>query len=494
MNNIKSLQICFKKSINRLAIVFLGLFIAFISAMSAVPSSALGTSQPTVQKQFQGYYNAQNSPPSSVIAASPYNEVQLLNTGYNIVNRLGNGQSGTLNSFVNQQGVFLSDPQILWDSYTNRFYFSIMENAGTSSPNEGIVWGYSKTASPSSPTDFCTYFNNFNYGSVAFPDRQSLGDSANYLLIGDNRYSLSNGYFLGSDLAWISKPAAGSTSCQTQSSFKTGVTSLHNADGSNTYLPVPARQVDASTTDYVLSTPSYVSANTLSQFTVNTGGTNGVTVSAAQNISVPTYSYPPYASQAGNTLAGTKALPLETIVYLSQVTMSYDPRLGHNVLWTDHTVAGGYGTAVRWYEINPSKLALDQVGTISSGSYNVFNASISPDRLVSGPHSAYGNNAVIEFNTSSLAQYPAIQMISIKNGQVSPMVTIQKSLGPNVDFTCNQPNIQSCRWGDYTGTAPDPGASLRYSSGGVWMTNQWNVANIDDQTPVWRTIIWRATP
>ena len=60
---------------------------------------------------------------------------------------------------------------------------------------------------------------------------------------------------------------------------------------------------------------------------------------------------------------------------------------GHNdkfTLWTQHTVSGGAGAKVRWYEIYPSDPKLIQNGSVSSNSKYDFDGAISPNRAVQG--------------------------------------------------------------------------------------------------------------
>jgi hypothetical protein len=372
----------------------------------------------------------------------------------------------------------------------------LFENRGTTSPDEGIAWGFSKTAAPTKASSFCSYFSGFNYGATSFPDRQSLGDSSDFLLIGSNRIGTSNEAMMGSDVAWITKPPAGNT-CPPSSSFGEGVQTLKNADGSAAYTPTPARQVDHNSTGWIAATPSYVSSSALTLFNVTKNAISGqAIISSPSSVPVPLYSFPPSAPQPGKTKAGNPAPPLETRIYLTQVIMAFDPRVNHTVLWTAHTIAGGAGSEVRWYEINPLNDSLDQVGTVSDPKLYVFNGTISPDRIVKPTKTAFGDSAVINVNTSSLTNYSAIQVAALTNGQPqSPLEMIQQSTGPNVDYSCFEPYTNTCRWGDYSGATPDPGATiLGATHGSVWISNQWNVPNIDDNTPVWRTTIWRGQP
>jgi hypothetical protein len=176
------------------------------------------------------------------------------------------------------------------------------------------------------------------------------------------------------------------------------------------------------------------------------------------------------------------------------VIEAYDPRVGHLALWTAHTIGGGAGSEVRWYEIDPEGLTLDQMGTISDPSLWLFNATVTPDRVVNGKKSGFGSSAIVEYNTSSSSAFPAIRMVSIVDGEApSPPVLVKQSTGPDVDFSCFEPGTPECRWGDYSGAVPDPGSPLKAEHGEVWLVNQWNLPDIDDETPVWQTSIWNAS-
>ena len=165
-------------------------------------------------------------------------------------------------------------------------------------------------------------------------------------------------------------------------------------------------------------------------------------------------------------------------------------------IWAQHTVAGGAGSEIDWYEINASRTAsspapsLFQSGTVSSPSLWVFNGAISSDRIVTGPITAYGSSMVLGFNTSSAQSYPAIQMVSkIGDKPQAPFVFVRQSSGPLPDSDCGS---DACRWGDYSGAAPDPGAVLGLASGKVWLGNQYVTPTFNNLNV--KTWVWQAKP
>jgi hypothetical protein len=418
---------------------------------------------------------------------------------FGIYDRSGNViSSGPISDLVGETG-FLSDPQIFWDPATSRFYYAIFENRDSTStgPDEGIAWGFSKDGTPDNTSDWCNYFNEFTYGTTSYPDYPRLGDSADFLLIGTNRFDLTDQY-ISSDLAWISKPSAGTT-CPAASSFQTGIKSnLKNPDGSQVFTPVPARQIDSKSTGWVVGTPpASLNPNYLTIYRVTRSPATGAAViGAPKTLPVAAYSVPPDAPQGGVTTSGDPAPPLNTLSgKLTQAFSGTDPRFSHTEIWTAHTVAGGAGSVVRWYEIDPNGLNLDQSGTVASKSLYVFNGTVAPDRLVRGAKAKFGRNLVVGFNTSSQSTFSGIRMVSkLGSNPQSSKVLLKQSSGPNLDSTCFNPNRYGCRWGDYSGASPDPGAALTATSGRVWLSNQWNLASIDDSSVDWRTLNWSATP
>ena len=177
---------------------------------------------------------------------------------------------------------------------------------------------------------------------------------------------------------------------------------------------------------------------------------------------------------------------------------SADPLRGSNdAIWTAHAVAraGGGASEERWYEINPltNPPTLLQSGKATDASLYVWNGAVSPDRVVNPSGKAFGSNMSMGFSTSSASACPAIQDVSkVGNNAQSAFLLVKQSAGPDADRSCNPGPV--CRWGDYSGASPDPAANLGGTEGNVWHSNQWNVPNIDNMTPVWRTENWEIIP
>jgi hypothetical protein len=217
----------------------------------------------------------------------------------------------------------------------------------------------------------------------------------------------------------------------------------------------------------------------LTLYTVgNSGGV--ATLSNPTTVTVASYTDPlaQIPQHGGNALDGGDNR-------LTQAYLASDPRLGHAALWTAHTVAGGAGAQVRWYEIDVAQAKLDQSGTVSDSSLDLFYPAIAPDRAVFGNGASFGSGMVLTVNASSGNTQTAVAMVTKAGTQPqSPLTPIHAS---SVAWNCTKdPTRNTCRWGDYSGASPDPLPPAGTGVGRVWLTNQWN--NSSD----WQTWSWAA--
>jgi IPT/TIG domain len=433
------------------------------------------------------------TPPDTTGAIGTTRYIELVNLMYGIYDRNGNALSkGGLDTLTGDASGGLSDPQIIWDPDTSRFYYSVLDFN-----TDDMEVGFSKTDSPSSASDFCRYDVDFGYGAD-LPDYPKLGDTKDFLLIGANIFA-SGIYYDRADVMWAAKPAAGTiTTCPAAGSsgwpLLSGVKQdLLNSDSSQAFTPVPANQVDSSSTGYVVSAYDSGSgtANKLEVFPVtrNLDGSANI-AGTGSAITVSSFSYPPNAPESGTTSV------LDTLdARLTQAVSAVDPSHGSVAVWTQHAVSGGAGSQVRWYEINPSGPSLYQSGIVSSSSLYVFNGAISPDRAVNGSSAAFGDSMALGFNTSSSSTFPAIQMVTKQGtGAQSAFTMVKQSAGKSVDFSCSAPYGPPCRWGDYSGASPDPAASPSGSAGQIWLANQYNKASSSNSDVDWLTWLWTVTP
>jgi hypothetical protein len=467
---------------------------AAVAGMNS-PASTQATavaSMATIGPSFGGQFEDDLTPPDPTGAMGVDRFIQIVNLRMGIYSRVGALiGSAPIEQLVGGFHIDYSDPQVLWDTATKRFYYLIWHVTDAT-----MRWGFSRTARPSAiPGSFCNYAATFRLPTRSLPDYPKLGQSKYFLLIGVNYFD-EHRDFDGGALLWIDKPQVKGTvsTCPSVSGFRTGAfMDLRNADGTRTDAPVPAQQVDSFSRGWVMATQEMFSvpASTyISVFPVTRNPTTGTPVlGAPQTVTVPSFAMPPNAPQCPSgdfldTLDGR----------LEHAVAAIDPMHGGRVaLWTAHSVIGPSGSEERWYEIRPgSTPRVLQSGKAASNSLYVFNGAISPDRVVRKAGSAFGQNMAMTFTTSSSTQCPAVQMVSKRGADAqSPFVLVKQSPVRYSDaLTCGS----GCRWGDYAGAAPDPGASLAGETGIVWLTNEWNVEIDLSVKAAWRTWIWAATP
>jgi hypothetical protein len=458
-------------------------------------TGATVSTYPNVSPSFNGIFQSGGTPPDTTGAAGPDRYIETINTSYSIYSKTGSAiNSGSLSALTGiSGGIFgysLSDPQMMWDAGTQRFYYTaVFYDAFLL--NTGLAIGWSKTAAPASSSDWCKFTIGFG-GDL--PDYPKLGDSQDFLMVGYNLFSNGASTYAGSEFTTVNKPPAGST-CPSASQFAVHFSpTLHNADASSASTPVPANLVDDSNgAGYVVANADLTtvsSANFASIWSVTKGpnDANGIptpVISGPATATVDPYSMPANAQELGSTFR------LDTIDGRFEAAVAAtDPGNGNvTALWTAHAVFGGAGAEERWYEFNASTGAVLQHGTVGSPSLYVWNGAISPDRA----GSSFGDSMAMSVSTSSSTTYPAIQFVwkkgSTSTTSQSAMTKLVQANAPNVDFSCS--STAACRWGDYSGASPDPAATG--TVGRVWLGNQYNLSGSTSSTS-WRTWIFGVTP
>jgi len=456
---------------------------------------------PVPGPSWQGVDENDLSPPDPTGAVGPSSYIEAINLQLAIYDRSGalidKAPFATLTGTGDDQ---LSDPQVLFDIRSNRFYYVILDVGSLTDPVSTMEYGFSKTNNPTSlPGDFCNYTIDFGWGGTV-ADYPKMGTTQDFVLIGVNIYP-TLATFTGSDVGWILKSGNRQpmTSCPPASVLKHGkVSSIKNDDGVTlASTPEPAMQTDPSSTGWIVAVPDSTNSGAsgtkleLYKVTRNPNGTANIQTTGTP-VTVPQYSPPAPAVQKNGTHT-IDTLDGRLIRAVSAIDPSHGNKLG---VWTSHTVFGGAGAEVRWYEIDPDAASLLQNGTVTDPNLFVFNGAVSPDRAVQGKplnQRFFGDSLVVGFNTSSANDFPAIQMVSkIRGNPQSGFVMIQASPGPEEGFDCWE--LGKCRWGDYSGAAPDPAAPSSGSTGRVWLSNMWSNGQVDPLSATWRTWNWAATP
>ena len=447
---------------------------------------------PTFVRNWAGQRDTTGAPSDSTGAIGTTRYIELVNSKAAIYSRTSNTPtaSGPLLSLTGcatsacTDSVF--DVQIIWEPALNRFFYTTMDTGSGSSGGNLLNFGFSTTATPTlSLSSWCRY--SVGFGSTV-PDYPKLGDTKDFLLIGTNNFNAS-GSFTGSTIFWITHPPSG-TSCPAATTFKTGLTgNLKNANGTAAFTPVPTDQTDSRSTGWVVARPASIpsaGATFLTLFKVTKSSTGAATIpTTGTSVSVTAYKVPASAPQPGT------AFTLDTLdARPTQAVTAVDPKHGSvTALWTQHTVFGGAGAQVRWYEINPATHALIQHGTISSTSLFTFNGAISPDRRVNGSTAKFGGDMVIAVNQSSTSALPALRVASkVGTNAISGLQLMATSNAADTGFDCTvntTPNL--CRWGDYAGASADPASPTTGTTGAVWGSSMLAASGGSSSSAGWTT-------
>jgi len=438
---------------------------------------------------FPGFADPDFTPPDANGAIGPNTFVEVVNADMAVYNRLGVLMDTASFNTITGDGNQLSDPTVLWDPDTQRFYYNVWDIS-----TQTMDWGFSETDSPASTADWCNYISSFGYTPSEFPDYPKLGQTKNFLLIGVNHYPDLVSNSDRSDLLWIQKPqGSGPVTTCPPNTFGTGkFTSLKNQDGSHAFTPVPAIQTDPNGIGFVVASsdtecPSLCTTGTLLTvygLRANPNNPSVPQLSKGHSIRVTPYDPPDDAPQPN------PEWNIDTLdARLTHAVSGVDPSSGKVAIWTAHSVKGGAGSQIRWYEILPTPIvhpSLADSGTVTDASLWIYDAGISTDRTCSATACAHGDAMVLGFTTSSATSLPGVQMVSkIGTGPQSAITLVTTSPAPDSSFGC--PLLGYCRWGDYGGATPDPAAPQTGATGAVWLTNQ--TSGPSDGT--WN---WEATP
>jgi hypothetical protein len=213
--------------------------------------AAVGNYQPVPGPSWEGLHQANLAPPDPTDGMGPSSFIQMINLQMGIYDRNGSAIASDTLQHITGSTDFLSDPQIIWDPSSNRFYYLVLD-----ATNDTMFWGFSKDSNPTSlPGSFCRYNSDFGWGAN-LPDYPKLGQTTDFLMIGVNSYA-NPVLFNGADLAWIVKPPSGITTCPAESSFKKGrKEKLLDCDSVTlAATPEPAVQTDPSPVGWIVANP-----------------------------------------------------------------------------------------------------------------------------------------------------------------------------------------------------------------------------------------------
>lgn len=328
-----------------------------------------------------------------------------------------------LDSFFNLPASSMSDPQVMYDNMSGRWFVSIVNI-----PAGSVVFGVSTSNDPTGTFNFYSVSTGTN-----LPDQPFIATSNDEFAISVNVFNSRGTVYLGVKW-WI----------MNKSQLVKGSSTIDlvtiNPDSTMAALH-PARHLSSSSTLYMVTncTGSCISSPTSTTTTATviafTGIPPGPLTRTVSTFSISTSVAPPNADQPGGTALATNDNRILSAVWES------------NTLWftfSDACVPTG-DTVTR------SCIRLVQADTS-----NVLRKTQDFDYAVTGGHvffpavSSYKGQLVVVYGTSSTTIYPSL--VVTERLSTDPVNTLQ----PPVTIRTGTAADTSARYGDYFGAATDP--------------------------------------
>ncbi len=393
---------------------------------------------------------------------------------------LGVINTSTNNFFASVRGSGTSDPRVVFDRITKRWFIEIIDVTST---NNRVCLAVSNQEAINASTTwtFFQFAQNIAGGASGFADYATLGVDANGVYIGTNRFASS---FANCDVFAINKAQlfAGTLN----------VTAFRNMIDTTTFTgmftPWPATNDDPAANVALIVGVDANAFGLLSYRRVTFSG--GVfTISANSTLTVPTTASPlamPISTSA-TTTGSVDALD-DRLFYArvcrNRLTGEVNVHTAHGIRMTSAGAgsASGDRSGARWYNLGnvfSGSLSLTQSGTVVDSAGSGFKYCTIPSTAMNGQ-----GNQFIGFSIGNTSQSPSVGGAYRVSGD--PLVTAPTT----IDAGANYYNLQSGtpngkRWGDYSFTMVDPRDMMSIWSFQEYCNanNSWQVRCVKIQGP-----------
>lgn len=370
---------------------------------------------------------------------------------YDRLGNLGSINTTTDNFFASVRGSGTSDPRVVFDRLTQRWFVAIIDVTNT---NNRICLAISsgEAITASTTWTFFQFAQNIGNGTSGFADYETLGVDANGVYIGTNRF---NGSFANCDLFAIKK------SDLLLASPVLTVTPFRNLISGSTgmFTPWPCSSDDPlATVAFVIG----VDAGVFGQLDYRriTFASGTFSISANATLTVPTTANPlrmPISTSA--TTTGSIDSLDDRLFYAricrNRLTGGVTVQTAHNIRMNSTGTGSGSGdrTGARWYTIGnvfSGTATLDQSGTVVDGAASGFRYCTIPSVAMNGQ-----GHQFLGFSMGNTANSPGVG--GAYRLSSDPLVTAPTLITAGVNYY----NVQSStpngkRWGDYSFTMVDP--------------------------------------
>ncbi|MBI1331888.1 MAG: hypothetical protein GC165_03310, partial [Armatimonadetes bacterium] len=368
--------------------------------------------------------------------------------GYDRLGNLSSLNATTDNFFASVRGSSTSDPRVVFDKITNRWFVEIID---VTSSNNRICIAYSngEVINASTTWTFFQFAQNVGGGASGFADYGTLGVDANGVYVGTNRFTSS---FQNCDVFAINKANLLSGTLT--------VTPFRNMISSSTgmFTPWPATNDDpTATVAFVVGVDAGVYGKLDYRRITYSSGT--FSISGNSGLTVPT-TYSPLAMPIPTSASTTGAIDsLDDRLFYARVcrnrlTGEVNVHTAHGIRMTSAGVgsSGGDRSGARWYNIGSvfsGTASLLNSGTVVDGASSGFKYLSIPSVGMNGQGHQY-----IGFTMGNATNSPGV------GGSLrltsDALVSSPTLINAGANYYAVQGTSGTQRWGDYSFTMVDP--------------------------------------
>ncbi|MGB6463624.1 MAG: plastocyanin/azurin family copper-binding protein [Nitrosotalea sp.] len=413
-----------------------------VNSISNSPNIVANVNRPLIVHLNQGFSGLDAttacggcSPPDVQVATGPNHVIEFVNLEGEIWTKQGASISTfPLSSFFNSGSNTLSDPKILFDSISGRWFASILDIT-----TDSVLLAVSTTNDPTST------WNNYiiPFGSDC-PDQPILGISDDKIVLSGNDFTSNcndNGNdfgFVGAQYVILNKAqaVAGTTVSTQYSTPDPSKLSIH-----------PVQSLSSTSTLYMVSTDQS-SSNQIQLFSIT--GTAPSAVVSTVNLAIPQFQEPPQGVQPGTTFTidPGDARILDAKWYQNKLWLSFN---------SGCTPTGDtqIRSCARIVQIDTSSQTIIQDMEQASSGYYYFYPALNLDSL---------GDLVVIFGYSTSTIYPSLAVT--KQAYNDPANTLEAP----IILVSGTVADTSGRYGDYFGAASDPSVAA------VWIAGEYHTS------------------
>jgi hypothetical protein len=412
--------------------------------------------------------DSEASPADANGAIGPQHFVELINGRFSVYDKTTGDRVQTMTDlqFWRAAGITLSsskdvsDPRVVFDTYSQRWFASMIDISATSSrqPSNHFLLAVSQTSDPTGAWSAVSIAADPN--NVNFADFPTLGlDQTGVYLSGDLFNRASNP--IGPTI--ISIPKAGLLANPPDISGRTSFGTLSYSALGDIVQPAITTG-NATTPEAAIAVADlgldFQAHSGLVLSTILNAGGSQASLGSALNLATSAFTVPVNPTQPDGS----------TNLDDGDARISASVRRVGDIIYATHCIEVNQRAAVRWYRIDAVKSALIDSGTIADPTLDLFYPSIAANEA---------GTVVIAFNGCSSSSYVSSYAVAgqVANGSLS--------FGPPHLLQAGTASYQyadstgTSRWGDYSATSVDPADPNRF----------WTIQMIAIGTTTWATQI-----